>query len=56
MHSKGHLSLTNKGMKTSGPPSSYVKLVHKKIFFLLQMNASLRFQVSGACLTLNFDF
>ena len=33
MHSKGHLSLTNKGMKTSGPPSSYVKLVHKKNIF-----------------------
>ena len=55
MASKGHLSLTNKGMKTSGPPSSFVKLFHKKkTFFLLQMNASLGFQVSGACSALNF--
>ena len=55
--SKGHLSLTNKGMKTSGLPSSFVKLFHnKKTFFLLQMNASLRFQVSGACSASNFLF
>ena len=42
--------------KRVDPPPPMWNLFIKKIFFLLQMNASLRFQVSGACLTLNFDF
>ena len=42
--------------KRVDPPPPMWNLFIKKIFFLLQMNASLRFQVSGACLTLDFDF